>query len=164
MSFVDACRSSSSSTISYCGGFHVPVRPISSTSRSSPVLPTHGFTTCTASNPTTYQEKISILVTSDGLPPHHPVTCTSGGNQKWTSKSLFVQPLHVNAKPNCPFLQRSRKSTAYHPPTPLPPKQHDLSTSCSILCSSRSSRTIRPTHAKERQELRIQGLQPWKSN
>ena len=41
-----------------------------------------GFTTCTASNPTTYQEKISILVTSDGLATASPADMYIGGNQE----------------------------------------------------------------------------------
>ncbi len=41
-----------------------------------------GFTTCTASNPTTYQEKISILVTSDGLATASPGDMYIGGNQE----------------------------------------------------------------------------------
>ena len=41
-----------------------------------------GFTTCTASNPTTYQEKISILVTSDGLVTASPGDMYIGGNQE----------------------------------------------------------------------------------
>ena len=41
-----------------------------------------GFTTCTASNPTTYQEKISILVTSDGLATASPGYMYIGGNQE----------------------------------------------------------------------------------
>ena len=41
-----------------------------------------GFTTCTASNPTTYQEKISILVTSDGLATESPGDMYIGGNQE----------------------------------------------------------------------------------
>jgi len=40
-----------------------------------------GFTTCTASNPTTYQEKISILVTSDGLATASPGDMYIGGGQ-----------------------------------------------------------------------------------
>jgi len=62
-----------------------------------------GFTTCTASNPTTYQEKISILVTSDGLATASPGDMYIGGE-------------------HCPFLQPSRKSTVYHQSTRLPPK------------------------------------------
>ena len=41
-----------------------------------------GFTTCTASNPTAYQEKISILVTSDGLATASPGDMYIGGNQE----------------------------------------------------------------------------------
>ena len=41
--------------------------PISINIEVKPGSTYNGFTTCTASNPTTWQEKISILVTSDGL-------------------------------------------------------------------------------------------------
>ena len=41
--------------------------PISINIEVKPGSTYNGFTTCTANNPTTYQEKISILVTSDGL-------------------------------------------------------------------------------------------------
>ena len=40
-----------------------------------------GFTTCTASNPTQYQEKISIIVTSDNLATAAPGDMYIGGGQ-----------------------------------------------------------------------------------
>ncbi|MBT5844865.1 MAG: hypothetical protein HOH79_07820, partial [Euryarchaeota archaeon] len=54
--------------------------PISINIEVKPGSTYNGFTTCTANNPTAYQEKISILVTSDGLATAAPGDMYIGGN------------------------------------------------------------------------------------
>ena len=56
--------------------------PISINIEVKPGSTYNGFTTCTANNPTTYQEKISILVTSDGLATAAPGDMYIGGNSE----------------------------------------------------------------------------------
>ena len=56
--------------------------PISINIEVKPGSTYNGFTTCTANNPTTYQEKISILVTSDGLATAAPGDMYIGANSE----------------------------------------------------------------------------------
>tara|TARA_B110001452_G_C15222522_1_gene423791 strand:+ start:53 stop:982 length:930 start_codon:yes stop_codon:yes gene_type:complete len=56
--------------------------PISINIEVKPGSTYNGFTTCTATNPTSYQEKISILVTSDGLATAAPGDMYIGGTSE----------------------------------------------------------------------------------
>jgi hypothetical protein len=56
--------------------------PISINIEVKPGSTYNGYTTCTATNPTAYQEKVSILVTSDGLATAAPGDMYIGGNSE----------------------------------------------------------------------------------
>ena len=122
-----------------------------------------GFTTCTASNPTAYIEKIALSVTSDGLAAAAPGDIYVGGGQDEDFQAV------VRAQP---FMTMQARSLVVQGSVQeingLPPANQATSGASRRLhhtiCTppSRSSRAFRSTHAKDRQGLRIQGLQPRK--
>ena len=78
----------------------VTCAPISINVEVKPGSTYSGFTTCTATNPTAYQEKISILESVTTLQLHHP------GHVHWTDSSVDFQ-VSVRAIPYMEMTSRT---------------------------------------------------------
>ena len=108
-----------------------------------------GFTTCTATNPTAYQEKISINVQADGLATAAPGDMYVGaGDSVDFQVSVRATSIHANGCQNTISICNCARNQWF--PTGelcFIKQQHDCQRYAILTCPSRGYRAIRSTNA-----------------